>query len=172
MMMQKIDQEVVRPALTSLVEQPFPQDIPAESKGAGFDLTQNFKRIPDRLFFRIGDVADLLDVKPYVLRYWESEFTMIAPQKSSAGQRVYRRIDVETVMLIKHLLYTERYSIEGARKKIKELRKDGDLQNFKQANVLAPEPAGLNPETAKKLTSLAKQLKATSKVSIRELFKY
>ena len=169
MMMQKIDQEVVH---ASLGERPFPQDIPAETKNAGFDLTRSFKRIPDRLFFRIGDVADLLDVKPYVLRYWESEFTMIAPQKSSAGQRVYRRIDVETVMLIKHLLYTERYSIEGARKKIKELRKDGDLQNFKQAKVLPPEPAGLNPETAKKLATLAKQLKTMSKVSLRDLFKY
>src|SRR3954463_15703711 len=80
--------------------------------------------IPDRLYFRIGDVAELLGVKPYVLRYWESEFPMISPQKSSSGQRVYRRSDVETVLMIKRLLYEERYSVEGAKKKIKELRKE------------------------------------------------
>ena len=69
--------------------------------------------IPDRLYFRIGDVAELLGVKPYVLRYWETEFPIISPQKSTTGQRVYRRGDVETLVLIKHLLYKEKYSIEG-----------------------------------------------------------
>ena len=90
-------------------------------------------KIPDRLYFRIGDVAELIGVKPYVLRYWESEFPMIAPEKSPSGQRVYRRTDVETVMLIKQLLYTERYSIEGARKRISELRKHGELKQAKKA---------------------------------------
>src|ERR1700730_8061228 len=89
-------------------------------------------QIPDRLYFRIGDVADILGIKPYVLRYWESEFPMIAPQKSNTGQRVYRRSDVETVIMIKTLLYSERYSIEGARKRIRELRKEGELKNFKK----------------------------------------
>lgn len=84
--------------------------------------------IPDRLFFRIGDVADIIGVKPYVLRFWETEFPMIAPNKSAAGHRVYRRVDVEMVMLIKHLLYQQRYSIEGARKKIREMRKLGLLK--------------------------------------------
>ncbi len=88
--------------------------------------------IPDRLFFRIGDVAELAGVKPYVLRYWETEFPMIAPQKSNTGQRVYRRVDVETVLMIRHLLYEERYSIEGARRRIRELRKAGDLKEFRQ----------------------------------------
>jgi len=94
--------------------------------------------IPDRLFFRIGDVAELIGVKPYVLRYWESEFSMINPQKSPSGQRVYRRSDVEMVLMIKHLLYEERYSIEGARKRIKELRKEGEWKLFKE-EALDPE---------------------------------
>src|SRR4051794_1157928 len=93
------------------------------------------KAIPDRLYFRIGDVADLVGVKPYVLRYWETEFPMISPQKSASGQRVYRRSDVETVLLIKHLLYEERYSIDGARKRLRELRKDGSLKAFKQETL-------------------------------------
>lgn len=89
-------------------------------------------KIPDRLFFKIGDVADLVKVKPYVLRYWETEFPMISPQKSVTGQRIYRRGDVETLMLIKHLLYNEKYSIDGARKRLRELRKEGDLKTVKE----------------------------------------
>lgn len=88
--------------------------------------------IPNRLFFRIGDVAELIGVKPHVLRYWESEFSIVAPQKSATGQRIYRRSDVENLLLIKHLLHEERYSIEGARKRIRELRKDGSFKAYKQ----------------------------------------
>src|SRR3989344_2222168 len=88
--------------------------------------------IPERLFFRIGDVADLLEVKPYVLRYWETEFPFLSPNKSQSGQRIYRRVDVETLALIKHLLYHERYSIEGARKRDRELRREGEHQAAKK----------------------------------------
>ncbi len=91
-----------------------------------------FKPIPDKLFFRIGDVAELLDVKAYVLRYWETEFPMLSPQKSAAGHRVYRRQDVETLQLIQNLLYRERYSIEGARKRIRELKKAGELKSARE----------------------------------------
>lgn len=103
-------------------------------------------QIPDRLYFRIGDVADLLRLKPYVLRYWETEFPMISPQKSNSGQRVYRRSDVETLLMIKHLLYEERYSIEGARRRIRELRKEGELKSYKKDTVaLHVEPAAPVP---------------------------
>lgn len=91
--------------------------------------------VPDRMFFRIGEVADLIDVKPYVLRFWESQFPGLTPQKSSSGQRVYRRTEVEMLVLIRHLLYTERYSIEGARRKLKELRKQGKLSKFKKETL-------------------------------------
>jgi len=86
--------------------------------------------IPNRLYFRIGDVSEILGVKPYVLRFWETEFPMVSPQKSNTGQRVYRRGDVEALAAIKTLLYKERYSIEGARRKIRELRKEGALKAF------------------------------------------
>lgn len=74
--------------------------------------------IPNRLYFRIGDVSKLAGVKPYVLRYWETEFPAIAPKKSGTGQRLYRRKDVELILEIKHLLYEKRFTIEGARKAI------------------------------------------------------
>lgn len=105
---------------------------------------EGVKPIPDKLYFRIGDVAEIVGVKPYVLRYWESEFPMISPEKSSSNQRVYRRVDVETVILIKKLLYEERYSIEGARKRIRELKREGGLKSLRKAvslDAVEPTPA-------------------------------
>lgn len=77
-------------------------------------------QIPDRLFFRIGDVSEVTGVEPYVLRFWESEFPNLAPKKGSNGQREYRRKDVEMVLEIKRLLYDEGYTIAGARKALKD----------------------------------------------------
>lgn len=91
--------------------------------------------IPDRMFFRIGDVAEIAGLQPYVLRFWEKEFDFLAPIKNAAGQRLYRKGDVESVLLIKRLLYSERYSIEGAKKRIKELRKQGGLTEAKRERV-------------------------------------
>ncbi len=100
-------------------------------------------RIPDRTFFRIGDVSAILGVKPHVIRFWESEFPFLAPAKASSGQRVYRRSDIEALILVKHLLHIERFSIEGARKKLGELRKSARLREAMDA-VLAgnPVPSG------------------------------
>ncbi|HJQ69596.1 MAG TPA: MerR family transcriptional regulator [Blastocatellia bacterium] len=75
-------------------------------------------RIPEKLFFRIGEVCELIKVQPHVLRYWETEFPMLAPQKNRAGQRVYRRKDVEMVLRIRDLLYEEKFTIAGAKKKL------------------------------------------------------
>jgi DNA-binding transcriptional MerR regulator len=72
--------------------------------------------IPDKLYFRIGDVARLAGIKPYVLRFWETEFPGLGPKKSGTGHRLYRRQDVEMVLEIKRLLYEQRFTIEGARK--------------------------------------------------------
>jgi len=77
--------------------------------------------IPDKLYFKIGEVAEITGVKPYVLRYWESEFKMVNPSKSRSRQRLYRKTDVELIFKIKELLYEERFTINGARKKLKEL---------------------------------------------------
>ena len=79
--------------------------------------------IPDKLYFRIGDVSRLAAIKPYVLRYWETEFSAISPKKSGTGQRLYRRKDVELILEIKHLLYEKRFTIEGARKAIESRAK-------------------------------------------------
>src|ERR1700690_2743839 len=81
-------------------------------------VPQDSPEIPDKLYFRIGEVAGLLAVEPYVLRYWETEFPKLAPKKSGTGHRLYRRKDVELLLRIKHLLYEKRYTIEGARQSI------------------------------------------------------
>ncbi len=80
--------------------------------------------IPDKLYFKIGEVAKITDVKPYVLRYWESEFKIINPHKSQGNQRVYRKKDIELILYIKKLLYQEKFTLEGAKKKVKEFKKE------------------------------------------------
>jgi len=72
-------------------------------------------------YYRIGEVSRITDVKPYVLRYWESEFRWMAPQKSRSKQRLYRQRDIDMILLIKKLLYEQRFTIAGARKKLREL---------------------------------------------------
>jgi len=74
--------------------------------------------IPDKLYFRIGEVSDLVETKPYVLRYWETEFPVLKPIKSRSGHRLYRRQDVETILEIRRLLYEQGFTIEGARKQL------------------------------------------------------
>lgn len=71
--------------------------------------------IPDKLYFRIGEVSSLVGVEPYVLRYWETEFEALSPKKSGTGHRLYKRKEVELLLKIRHLLYEQRYTIEGAR---------------------------------------------------------
>jgi DNA-binding transcriptional MerR regulator len=82
-------------------------------------MTDETPPIPDKLFFRIGEVSQLVGVEPYVLRYWESEFPGLSPKKSNTGQRMFRRKDVELLLNIKQLLYDKKFTIEGARKALK-----------------------------------------------------
>lgn len=72
--------------------------------------------IPDKLYFKIGEVKKITGIEPHVLRYWESEFTIIRPQRASSKQRLYRRVDVENILTIKKLLYEDGYTVPGARK--------------------------------------------------------
>src|SRR5580698_8756692 len=95
---------------------------PVPQEDVQIDLAEIARIIPDKMAFKIGEVADITSLKTYVLRYWETEFDALNPQKSAFNQRVYSRRDVETVLLIKKLLYEEKFSIAGAKKKIKELR--------------------------------------------------
>src|SRR6185312_10069018 len=76
------------------------------------------RKIPNKLFFKIGEVCEITDTQPYVLRYWESEFPALAPAKNTSGQRIYRRRDIETVLRIKQLLYEEGFTIAGAKKRL------------------------------------------------------
>lgn len=83
---------------------------------------------PVKEFFSIGEVCELTDLKPHVLRYWESQFRFLSPAKNRSGNRVYQRREVELILLVKHLLYDEKYTIEGARLKVDQHRKSGDLK--------------------------------------------
>jgi DNA-binding transcriptional MerR regulator len=93
--------------------------------------------IPVREFFSIGDVCDLTDLKPHVLRYWESQFRFLHPAKNRSGNRVYQRREVELIMLVKDLLYVDKYTIEGARARVDEYRKNGELKNASRAALEA-----------------------------------
>jgi DNA-binding transcriptional MerR regulator len=83
---------------------------------------------PVQEFFSIGEVCELTELKPHVLRYWESQFRFLNPAKNRSGNRVYQRREIELIVLVKHLLYTEKYTIEGARQKVDEHRKGGELR--------------------------------------------
>ena len=83
---------------------------------------------PLQEFFSIGDVCTLTDLKPHVLRYWESQFRFLNPVKNRSGNRVYQRREIELIMLVKHLLYTEKFTIDGARQRIEQYRRTGALK--------------------------------------------
>ena len=149
-----------------------PADRPIESAEGATSraLPPDAPKIPDRMYFRIGDVADLVGVKPYVLRYWETEFPILSPDKGMNGQRVYRRSDVETLLMIKHLLYKERYSIEGARNRIRELRREGELSTFKKETSRGAE-GGASREKLVEVRKKAQELLELARTPLRDLFK-
>ncbi|HZE63685.1 MAG TPA: MerR family transcriptional regulator, partial [Pyrinomonadaceae bacterium] len=100
--------------------------------------------IPEKLFFKIGEVCELAGVQAHVLRYWESELPTLAPQKNRAGQRVYRKRDVEMALRIKELLYEDQYTIAGAKKRLaNDLRAGGKLK------IVSSEDEGDNSDTSK-----------------------
>jgi DNA-binding transcriptional MerR regulator len=84
---------------------------------------------PVQEFYSIGEVCALTDLKPHVLRYWESQFRFLNPAKNRSGNRVYKSREVELIMLVKHLLYTEKFTIEGARQRIDQYRRTGELRS-------------------------------------------
>ena len=83
---------------------------------------------PTQEFFSIGEVCALTDLKPHVLRYWESQFRFLNPAKNRSGNRVYKSREVELIMLVKQLLYVDKYTIEGARQRLEQYRKSGELK--------------------------------------------
>jgi DNA-binding transcriptional MerR regulator len=86
------------------------------------------ERIARREYFSIGEVCEMAGLKPHVLRYWETQFKELSPSKNRAGNRVYRAREIKLIELVKHLLYEEKYTIDGARKKLEKLREEGDLE--------------------------------------------
>ncbi len=110
-------------------------------------------KIPSKLFFKIGEVCELTDTQPYVLRYWESEFSALAPAKNNSGQRIYRRRDIETIQRIKTLLYEEGFTIAGAKKKLEQEMKEQTKGN-------AATPATKTPNGEDKFRDEVKEIKA------------
>lgn len=109
---------------------------------------ESASRIPEKLFFRIGEVCDLIKVQPHVLRYWETEFPMLAPQKNRAGQRVYRRKDVEMVLRIRDLLYEEKFTIAGAKKRLLDEIKGGSARARLADEIAAEKKTEPRPASA------------------------
>ena len=107
---------------------------------------------PVREFFSMGDVCSLTDLKPHVLRYWESQFRFLHPAKNRSGNRVYQRREIELIMLVRQLLYTEKYTIDGARQKIDEYKKNGELRSVARA--------ALDTQTVESLESELKAIAA------------
>ena len=100
------------------------------------------EEIPDKLYFKIGEVSSITGVEPYILRYWESEFKLVKPYRTKSNQRLYRRKDVETIIKIKEMLYVEKLTIAGAKKKIKvnsapekQLPLEFSQENYKQTLI-------------------------------------
>ena len=91
--------------------------------------------IPEKIFFKIGEVCDLVGVQAHVLRYWETEFTMLSPQKNRSGQRSYRRRDVEIALRIKELLYDDLFTIAGAKKRLQT-----EMRETSRLKIVHPEP--------------------------------
>ena len=126
--------------------------------------------IPDKLYFRIGEVARLAGIKPYVLRFWETEFPSLGPKKSGTGHRLYRRKDVELVLEIKRLLYEQRYTIEGARK---HLESRGKLEPARAARKAKGAPlkvaaaAAASPQAA--LFDISSPLFETVRKELKEI---
>lgn len=118
-------------------------------------MESNSSKIPNKLFFRIGEVCELTDTQPYVLRYWESEFPSLAPAKNNSGQRIYRRRDIETIFRIKTLLYEEGFTIAGAKKKLELEMKD--IESGKTPDQ-TPTPGSISDPTREKIQEIKSEL--------------
>lgn len=114
--------------------------------------------IPDKLYFKIGEVSSLLTVEPYVLRFWETEFPKLAPKKTEKGQRMYRRKDVELLLQIKHLLYEKKFTIEGARQYLQSAGKSQPKTPPPQTQGALFGTADPLPEIRKELAEILKML--------------
>lgn len=120
--------------------------------------------IVKKAYYSIGEVCDLTGLKPHVLRYWETQFDILRPTKNRAGNRVFRPKDIELVLLVKNLLYEQKYTIEGANQKLLDMRKEGDLEGG-QHEVLGPEFLSSMKE---ELESLSRILTPTEPIAFND----
>jgi DNA-binding transcriptional MerR regulator len=128
---------------------------------------ESYNPFPDKLFYKIGEVSRIVGVEPYVLRYWETEFSFLKPRKSKSGQRVYIKKDIETLLKIKRLLYQERYTIEGVRKRLglssvsvepKPEQPPVQKKEVQQQQQLQQQPARVIEHVRKRLREILSQL--------------
>jgi DNA-binding transcriptional MerR regulator len=117
---------------------------------------------PVQEFFSIGEVCDLTDLKPHVLRYWESQFKFLSPAKNRSGNRVYQRREIELIHLVKQLLYTEKYTIDGARQKVDEFRRGGQVKAAAREALTVEAAATLEAD----LEQLARVLDGTDAIPV------
>ncbi|HML17029.1 MAG TPA: MerR family transcriptional regulator [Bryobacteraceae bacterium] len=135
-----------------------PENTAAPEQTAELDGTR--QEIPDKLYFRIGEVARLAGIKPYVLRFWETEFPALGPRKSGTGHRLYRRKDVELVLEIKRLLYEKRFTIEGARKFLETRGRGEPAPAQKTSKPKKAQQATLFSDDSSMLDAVRKELRA------------
>ncbi|HEX6939600.1 MAG TPA: MerR family transcriptional regulator [Longimicrobiales bacterium] len=115
----------------------------------------NDRPIARKEYYSIGEVCDLVGLKPHVLRYWESQFPALNPSKNRSGNRAYQRKEVELILLVKELLYTEGYTIQGAKRKLEQLRRGGELAEMAGRAVDRELAALLREELAELLEILS-----------------
>jgi len=132
--------------------------------------------LPEKLYFRIGEVAELVGVEPHVLRYWEREFRTIRPTKSAKGQRVYSRRDVENLMRVRELLYKEGFTIAGAKKKLVRVGLDVDEERESRPDESAAQPQGQGPSEAdavrayEQLLAMRQEIESFGRIALKEIW--
>lgn len=125
--------------------------------GDAFENPQTLRLFCDKLFYKIGEASKIIGVEPYVLRYWETEFPFLKPKKSKSGQRIYTKDDIEIALQIKHLLYEEKYTIDGVRRKL------GNIKNLSGEDNVLIQNKGDDVKLKKVLDMVKNQLKAILK---------
>ena len=128
-----------------------------------YKAPQPLKLFPEKLFYKIGEVSRVVGVESYVLRYWETEFSFLNPRKSKSGQRIYAKNDVDLILKIKHLLYEEKYTIDGVRRKL-----GSDAEQ--QSPVNCPADSGLTAEAASDAQNILTMVKSRLKEILHHHF--
>ena len=132
-----------------------PHDVEAES-------VQRLPRpVAQKEYYSISEVCDLVGLRPHVLRYWETQFPLLSPSKNRSGNRVYQRKEIKLILFVKHLLYEEKFTVEGAKQKMEQLRKGGELL-VETKKVLDKQMVGLLRAEMQHLTELLTPTKAIS----------